>query len=270
MPTALIDGAALHYEVEGDSDRECVLLIPGIGLAADSWAGVAARVIEAGYRTVIIEPRGSGRSSPPAGALSSEGCADDAIAVLDHAAIERAHVVGLSMGGMIAQQVAIRHPKRVTSLVLTSTYGQPDEWSRRIFELRRMLIESFGLEAGFRFSSLFVFSPELFREQFDFIAARESAQATIDQDAFLAQIELCLSHSALANLGSITAPTLVIAGERDMLASAVQSRELAEAIPGARLELVPNATHAMVWDERAGYPDRLLAFLVKQAKVGIQ
>jgi 3-oxoadipate enol-lactonase len=268
MPTALRDGNALHYETSGEAGREPVLLIPGIGLGADSWAVVTERLVDAGYRAVVVEPRGSGRSAAPLGPYTSEDVADDVVAVLDDAGLARVHLVGLSMGGMIAQQVAIRHPDRVLSLVLTSTYAQPDEWSRRIFELRRSLIRTFGLETGFRFSSLFVFSPEAFREQADFISGREAAQREIDKDAFLAQVELCLSHSTLERLGGIAAPTLVIAGERDMLTSAVQNRELAEAIPGARLEIVPGATHGLVWDERAGYADRLLAFLAEQSNGG--
>ncbi len=269
MPTAIApDGVHLDFDVAGEGDD--VLLVPGIGLSRACWSGVRGRFVDAGYRTIGYDPRGSGQSEKPDRPYTAEDVADDAAAVLSAAGAEQAHVVGLSMGGMIAQDLAIHHPQLVRSLVLTSTYGRVDGWSRRIFELRRELIEEMGLEVAFRMSFLFVFSPYAFRDSPEVIEQIEQSVAAVDRAAFLRQLQFCLDHDALDRIGSFEAPTLVVCGEFDLLTSAIQNRELAAAVPGARLVAVPRASHGLLWERPAEYADEVVGFLdaVRTGRIG--
>lgn len=264
MPVAMSSGVGIRFEQEGSG--EPVLLIPGIGLGIASWADIRKRFVDAGYQVTVIEPRGSGESDKPAGPYTGEAFADDVAAALDAAGVEKAHVVGLSMGGMIAQEVAIRRPDRVRTLVLTATYARTDGWSRRIFELREEIILSLGLAASFKLSFLFVFSPLSFREHRELIESREQSMQAVDRDAFLEQIRFCLNHDTEQRLGAIRAPTLVISGEFDLLTSSIQNAELAAAIEGARHLVVAGASHGLIWERPEEYAEHVLAFLREQAQ----
>jgi pimeloyl-ACP methyl ester carboxylesterase len=261
-------GAKLFCEEQGDQDGQPVILIPGIGLTTTSWSDVTRRLTAEGFRVILMDPRGSGRSDKPRGPYSGDTMAADVVAVLDHVGVGRAHVVGLSMGGMIAQEVAIRYPERVAKLILTSTYARVDAWSKRVLELRRAVITNLGFQTGFQFSSLFVFSPQAFRERRDFIAQREAEQAQVDGPSFLAQLDFLLAHDTESHLKAIRARTLVICGELDMLTSALQNQELAAGIADATLEIVRGASHGMVWDRTDEYADRILSFLRQPVAAG--
>jgi pimeloyl-ACP methyl ester carboxylesterase len=264
MAFATSSGVRIRFEQEGSG--EPVLLIPGIGLGTSSWAEISARLAAAGYQALAMEPRGSGESEKAPGPYTGEAFAADAVAVLDAAGVRRAHVVGLSMGGMIAQELAIRHPKRVGALVLTSTYARTDGWSRRIFELREELIRSVGLATAFKLSFLFVFSPLSFREHAELVESREQAMHDVDEAAFLEQVRFCLTHDTEARLSAIRTSTLVICGELDLLTSRIQNAELAAAIDGAELLLVPGASHALVWERADEYARHVIGFLQAQAE----
>ena len=226
------------------------MLVPGLGMAEAVWADARGR-LEPEYQVITVDPRGSGRSDKPQGPYRGDLVAADLEAVLDAARVERAHVVGMSMGGMIAQELALRAPERVASLMLVSTYAAPDQWARRVLEARRVLIERLGFAEQFRLAVHFVFSPKAFRTIPEFIAGleRRIAENPPDQEAYLSQLEYCLAHDATDRLGSLDLPTLVATGSDDVLTSRIQGRELAGLIPGARYHEIPETSHGMVWEE---------------------
>ena len=122
MPNATIRELDMYYEVAGSG--EPLLLIMGLGADLNAWVRQTP-VLSTRYRTVTIDNRGVGRSSKPPGPYSTAQMADEAAGLLDHLGVERAHVLGVSMGGMIAQEVALRHPRRVGTLTLVCTYAAP-------------------------------------------------------------------------------------------------------------------------------------------------
>jgi 3-oxoadipate enol-lactonase len=121
MAYARLNDINLYYEVHGSG--EPVLLIPGLGSDAGTWATFLP-VLKDGYKSILLENRGSARSTKPEGPYTTESMAEDAVALLDHLGIEQVHLIGKSMGGMIAQIFAARHPERVRSLVLACTFMQ--------------------------------------------------------------------------------------------------------------------------------------------------
>jgi 3-oxoadipate enol-lactonase len=255
MPRTRSGDIEINYTDRGSG--EAVVFLPGLGMSEATW-GVHAERVARTHRALSIDPRGSGASDTPDEPYLPETVAADVVAVLDDVGVERAHVVGQSMGGMIAQDLALRHPERVRSLVLVSTFGTTDEWSRALMESRRRLIAAGGLPLQFAVSIHFVFSPKAFRELGPFIAGLQERLSTHppDEAAYLRQIDYIAAHDALSRLSELTMPVLVVAGGDDMLTSAIQNRELAAAA-GARYEEFAEASHGLIWEE----PDRFGALL---------
>jgi 3-oxoadipate enol-lactonase len=253
--------AGISYGDRGDGS-ETVLFIPGLGMREATW-GMHAEVISRGRRALTMDPRGSGDSDTPDSAYTSATVVADVAAVLDDAGVDAVHVVGQSMGGMIAQDFALACPDRVRSLTLVSTYARADEWSRGIMLARRRMIDAGGLELQFAISIHLVFSPRSFRDHRAFIASLQERLAASPPvlHAYLRQIDYVLQHDATPRLHEIGRPTLVVAGGHDVLTSAIQNRELADAIPGARYEEFADASHGLIWEEPERFADVLTAFL---------
>jgi len=256
MSTARVGSVELYWEEHGSGDP--LLLI--MGLAADSRAWMfqipdfAAR-----YRTIAFDNRGVGRSSKPAGPYTIHQMADDAAGLLDALHIERAHVVGVSMGGMIAQELALRHPARVRGLVLACTYPEPDAdvERQREFSLQQfggsvnasgeLSIDLSALDPMMFFQHLL---PTVFNQEF---IERELAKLLplftgaleygFSMEAILGQVEAVMGHKATDRLHQIAAPTLVITGDADRLVPPGNSDILARHIPGAKLVKIPGGSH---------------------------
>ncbi|MFF9219706.1 alpha/beta fold hydrolase [Streptomyces viridosporus] len=222
-----------------------VLLIAGLGDPAEAWQsqfdGLADR-----YRLTAFDNRGVGRTPLPEGPLSVPHMADDAAALLRALEIPTAHVAGFSGGSFIAQELALRHPGLVRSLVLMSTCAQPDAYFRAMARFWHWMVERAPseramLEAFF----LWVYTP------------RAHADGTVDRiiedtlafphpqsvDAFQRQIASFADHDTLDRLAEITAPTLVLAGELDIAAPPRLGRVVADRIPGAEFEVLPGEAH---------------------------
>jgi 3-oxoadipate enol-lactonase len=260
MPHALSGDVRIHYTVDGDGPP--VLLIPGLGMSAATWGAVGGR-LAGSHRVIYADPRGSGESDTPDVAYTGEVVAADMAAVLDAVGVEQAHVVGMSMGGMIAQHLALEAPERVRSLSLVSTYAATDEWSRRILESRRWLIDQGGLPAQFRVSIFFVFSPYAFRELPDFIHGLEArlAESPPDEAAYRRQLEFCLAHDTSGLLDALDVPTLVLVGSHDFLTSPLAARDLAALVPTAQYEEIEGASHGLIWEQSDHVAELLSRFL---------
>jgi 3-oxoadipate enol-lactonase len=258
---ALSGTVRLHYERTGAGPP--VLLIMGLGMNATGWwrtVPVLAERLEA----IAFDNRGVGRSDRPEGPYSATGMADDAVAVLDAAGVERAHVYGISLGGMIAQEVALRHPERVDRLVLGATTpgGERavpiDDDARAFFARRAEMTAEEAVWASVPYNY-----GRRTREQHAGRIGEDIVQRLrypIEPEPYVAQLAAALGHDAGDRLGEIRAPTLVVHGEDDRMVPAANARILAGAIPGARAELWPGAGHLYPTDEPEA-DRRVLAFL---------
>lgn len=260
MPFAESGDCRLYFEDQGGGN--VIVLVPGLGLSADAWGVIAGKLVGS-HRVVSVDPRGAGRSDKPDERYTGPMVAADLASILDAAQIETAHVVGLSMGGMIAQEFAIRYPDRLKSLVLASTYAATDDWSRRIFEVRRMIIERIGLLEQFKLSVLTVTSPSTFRTKPEVVEGFERGliDNLPDKSAYLRQLQYCMDHDTHDRLSAIRVPTLVVTGSDDILTSRFQGRELAEGIPGAEFREVPGGSHVFLFEEPDLFAQTVLEFI---------
>jgi len=274
MSTAAINGIDVYYEEHGSGDP--LLLI--MGLAADSVAWMFQLPdFSAKYRTIVFDNRGVGRTSKPAGPYTISQMADDAAGLLDSLDVRRAHVLGVSMGGMIAQELALRHPQRVRGLVLGCTYAKPDEGvgrqlesSLKVFGGSRgpngeLQVDLSKLDPMMFFQHLLptVFNPPFIMNELPKLMQVFSGalQYGFSMDAILAQVVATQKHDTLDRLGKITAPTLVLTGDNDLLIPSANSDVLAAKIPGAKLTKIPGGSHGFNFETPDTFNTAVLEFL---------
>ena len=252
---------ALYWESEGAGAP--VLLVMGLGLSGGAWWRTVP-VLARRLRVITFDHRGVGRSRAFSPVYTTEAMADDAVAVLDAAGIERAHVYGISLGGMVAQQLALRHPERVRSLVLGATSpGGPRSVSPDPevldFVRRRLRMRS---EEAARASVPFNYGPRCRAEHperiEEDIARRLESPFSIR--AYREQLFAAGVHNTWGRLGRIVVPTLVVHGRHDRMVPFGNGELLAGRIPGARLRVLEESGHTYPTEE-PGVDEEIAAFL---------
>lgn len=250
MSEATNDGVRIAYEVLGDG--EPLLFVHGLGYDRRGWGPLPA-LLAADFQVLLFDNRGVGESDVPEGPYAVSQMAADAVAVLDGAGVERAHVLGVSLGGYIAQEIALTFPDRVRKLVLGSTAPG----GTRSHPMPQVGLEAFGRfpamerEAGLRLmveTSLGAHGvrerPELVEEIFAYRLERAPTLA-----GWQAQAYAGATFDAYDRVPGIAAPTLVIQGGADTVVDPRNADLLAELIPDARVEVVPERGHLVVWEE---------------------
>jgi len=256
MPTARVGDVDLYYEEHGSGDP--LLCIMGFATDSTGWLLQLPAFAER-HRTIVFDNRGVGRSDKPTTPYTIHEMADDAAGLLDHLGIPRAHVLGVSMGGMIAQELALRHPERVRGLVLAATFPEPDaateaqrtvlftQMGGTISETGEMRIDVTALDPLMFFQHLLplVFNDGFIQTELPKLMQLFSGalQYGFSFEAILGQLQAVMAHKATDRLADIHAPTLVLTGDADRLIAPANSDVLARAIPGATLVKIPGGSH---------------------------
>jgi 3-oxoadipate enol-lactonase len=276
VSTVLAPPPALHPTASGvaDSDGvwiawrahgvgEPVLMIMGFMGSSRAWFRLLPHVA-ASHRAIVFDNRGTGDSDRPAGLWSIHDLVRDAIAVLDAAGEESAHVIGASMGGMVAQQLALDHPERVRSLTLAATQAArrpgPPPWRMAASLALRSVLgpgRTFALVAPLLYSDR-TRSERRERLREDIRVRMEDATPAATGPAQLAAI---LRHDVRERLPELRMPVLVLHGEEDRLVPADMARELSLRIPGARLVLIPQCGHVITTDAEERAVPEILGFI---------
>jgi pimeloyl-ACP methyl ester carboxylesterase len=265
MPYADDGPVKLSYREFGKHhEGSPVLGIMGFALDARFWAGQVPAVAQS-HRFITFDNRGVGRSSGPP-ITSIADMARDALTVLDSLEIERAVVFGESMGGAVAQQLALEHPDRVDALILAVTWARPIEFMRRQHQIARFTVTQGDPAMLTEISLVRMFTPGFFEmgsDAIDRMVESFTAQGGPDlpgKEILLAQIDAIDAHDVLDRLGEISCPTLVLGGKQDMMVPAFASEEIARAIPEARLQMFETG-HACMIEEMQPFNDEVSAFL---------
>jgi pimeloyl-ACP methyl ester carboxylesterase len=242
-----------------------VLLIMGLAYPSCMWHRTRP-ALAARYRTIAFDNRGVGKSDVPPGPYPIALMAADAAAVLNAAGVEKAHLFGVSMGGMIAQEFALQYPGRVRSLILgCTTAGGPtavhaESEATRLLMARDKLTPEQGAEAAVQF----IYDATTPRERIDEdIAVRRPWFPSLE--GYAAQLQGILAWESYSRLPQITAPTLVIHGEHDRLVPPGNGKLIAERIPGAKLLIIPHSSHLFTTDQPEAAHRAILQFLDQQA-----
>jgi 3-oxoadipate enol-lactonase len=257
---------SLYWESTGAG--EPVLLISGLGLSGGTWWRTVATLAKQ-FRVITYDHRGVGRSDALSHAYTTEAMADDAAAVLDAAGIERAHVYGMSLGGMVAQELALGHAHRLRSLVLGATQPGgpravvPDGDVVRFFMRRPQLPQEEAAWASVPYN----YGLRCRREMGERIAediARRLAHP-FNERAFRAQLTAGRMHNCLGRLSRVDVPTLIVHGEQDRMIPVGNAHLIPERMPAAQLHLLPGIGH-LYPTEAIGVDDTIGEFFAAVAE----
>jgi pimeloyl-ACP methyl ester carboxylesterase len=261
MPFVENQGAKLYWDELGSG--EPLLLIMGLSYPSYMWHR-SRPVLAQRYRTIALDNRGVGQSDTPPGVYSIALMASDAAAVLDAAAVETAHVFGVSMGGMIAQEFALQYPKRVRSLILGCTAaGGPHAVQAEPAALQTLMRQGMTPEESKEAIIPFIYDPATPRERIDEDMAIRMEWYPTPQ-GYMGQLQGIFGWEAYSRIAQITAPTLVIHGETDRLVPCANSQLIADRIPGAKLVLISHASHIFETDQPGVAHQAILDFLAAQ------
>lgn len=265
MPLVRTNGIDLYYEERGSGDP--LLLIMGITAPGSVWEKHAA-YWEKDFRCITADNRGVGLSDKPAGTYTTEQMADDYAGLLDTLQIGKVRVVGCSMGSTIAQQLAIRHPGKINSLVLMCPWARCDNTAKAIFHHMINCKARFTPEEFSLFIQLLIYSKSSWDDDKMFSEMEEarklSATALEHQPlhGLMGQAMACISHNVLDKLHQIRQPVLIIGGKEDGFTPLWMAEELAGAIPNAELHIYEGCGHAFHWEKIKDFNLRVRNWLI--------
>ncbi len=261
MSVAELTDVRCHYELLGE--REPLLLVHGLGVTCRSWDAVAAELAEH-FTLIMPDNRGIGRSEAKRPPHTLSDLTSDLVELLDHLQVERAHVMGISLGGIIAQQLAIEHPSRVSRLVLVSCTHQFTPYLRRIIALLGEVLRKFPAEMFARTFELLGASPQFVDADPEGFEERVRAKCgpSVSRAALGRHLRCLCREDRKDREQTIVAPTLVVAGEYDSLIPWCYSRHTACSIPGSRFVLVREAGH----NPMAECPERVMPEIIQFLK----
>jgi len=238
-----------------------LVLIHGLGYARWGWEPVVDALAEQ-FEVLLLDNRGIGESDAPPGPYTAEEMAGDVLRVLDEAAVARAHVLGTSLGGMIAQDVALAAPERVERLALACTTPGGPHAAPMPAQTVRLMAEAAALEplVALRRFVENALAPEAPDELVERILAHRVKTAQ-PLDGWLAQAAAGQAFDAWDRLPEVDAPTLVLHGEQDVVVDPANAELLAARIPGARVEMFPNCGHLLFWEQPSRFAQIVSEFL---------
>lgn len=248
---------------EHSHDGPPVLMIMGFGMRGDAWRRQSS-VLAEHYRVVTFDHAGIGDSDPvPTRRLTMSDLVADTVSILDMLGWSEAHIIGISMGGMVAQNLALQHPDRVLSLALVATHaGGVKRGLPPLEGIKRFILSNVGSQRMDSLAKL-LFPPEYLahHKEAAIQSLREDFRDPPPPETRLAQLHAVSTHRAAPHLHKISAPTLVVKPEKDILIHPHCSDELVRLIPGAVLETIPDAGHGIVRQTPDALNSILLEFL---------
>lgn len=251
MPSVDASGTELHYLRAGAG--EPLLLIQGMSATHLAWGRPFLEELERSFETIVFDNRGMGLSGEAEIPFMIADMAADTASLLDALGLESVHVVGISMGGMIAQELALAQPERVRTLTIGASYCGGPEGTLMDPEDLQMLAAAFASgerERVFRAMWEINLSPAFREDDSRYEAFSEMATALPSpQPVILQQMRACGAHDTHERLGQIDVPTLVVHGDEDRLLRYANGRQIASLIPGARLETLPGVGHMFWWEQ---------------------
>jgi len=240
------DGTRIWYDLSGKRSGDAVVMIQGLGADSRGWA-FQRRAIGRSHRVITVDNRGVGRSDRVR-TFDLEVMAADVLAVLDHAGVDAAHVIGASMGGVIAQIMAARHPRRVRSMVLCCTAARHHEWRRELLEDWAEVASQQGMRALLGRAMRWLIGPRSHRRFAAPIGLLGHLILSCPAESFVGQIEaiLAMDDAVADEARGVTIPVLIVVGSQDILTPAGDSEELAEIYTNSDLVLINGAAHGFM------------------------
>jgi len=255
----------MFYMEAGAGDP--LVLVMGFGGDHLAWGLQVPAFVEK-YRVIAFDNRGVGQTDAPDQPYSTAMMADDTVGLMDALGVDRAHVCGVSMGGMIAQEIALRHPARVRTLQLHATLARPDAYMHALTDAWRRVRPKLERVEWLRTLGLWLFAPVTYAERPQFVEfvlqnalANPYPQSLV---GFYRQGEAVRGHDTLERLEQLRCPTLVSVADHDILVPPRFSHAIAERVPGAEMKIIADAGHAYMWERADAFNAMCLEFLARR------
>jgi pimeloyl-ACP methyl ester carboxylesterase len=265
MPYLETEGTSTYYEIHGSG--EALLLVAGLASDSQSWLPVVEDLARS-FTVILFDNQGVGRTRPMDSYISISGMADRCVLLLDGLGVERAHVLGHSMGGFIAQKMAVRYRHRLLSLVLAATARKNSSRNDCLFSAWAESLQSGAdLENWFRDVFCWLFTERFFDDLEVVSAAAQYAAAypyPQSPKAFANQVRAIAEFGGAAALPDLSLPILVLAGSEDILLPRQASEALAKAMPGSQFAVIPEAAHSIHVEQPASFCHAVREFLEKE------
>ncbi len=270
MSSGYVDsnGTNIYYQIRGTG--EPLVLLMGFGADGNVWEQHAA-VYEQHFQCIILDNRGVGLSDQPKGPYTTKIMAADTIAVMDNLGVQKTRIAGISMGGAIAQEVAINYPDRVRSLALISTWPVFNNYAKTVYENLKKLRVTSNPDDFMELLQLWIFAPPHYDDNLaDLQAGQQAAAATETpqtQNGFEGQLDACIHHDSVDRLHQIKVPTLITIGQMDIFTPPPFSAILHEKIAGSQLVNFPTGGHVHHWEDLERFNRVTLEFLLQDDKI---
>ncbi|HQZ27342.1 MAG: alpha/beta hydrolase [Verrucomicrobiales bacterium] len=264
MPHVEANGIQIYYEERGSGDP--LVLIMGITATGDVWEAHAAEW-SSGFRCIMADNRGVGQTDKPPGDYSSAMMADDYAGLMDALGIEKARIVGVSMGSIIAQQLCLRHPEKVQSAVLMCPWAKVDRYAASVFDHMAVCKAHLDNEQFMEWIQLLIFTKP-FWDNDEAYEGLVSGRKDFDTNprpqplhGLRGQVAACVNHDVLADLGKIAAPCFVLGGKDDIFTPSWMGQQVAAGIPNCDSHFYDGAGHAFHWEVLADFNPRVFEWL---------
>jgi aminoacrylate hydrolase len=263
MPKVKVADGEISYEESGEG--EPLIFVSGLNGVARYWQPQIP-VFSKRFRVIAYDQRGTGGSDRLQREFSLDQMASELAALMDALYVPSAHIVGLSTGGAIGQTLAIVEPRRVSRLVMCSTWTHCDPWFRRLFEARRLMYRTAGTELHQMFHPLWLYPPDYVNTHDTEIdeERKRTVAASPPVEISIGRIDALLKFDRRCDLGRIAAPTLVIASADDYITPSYYAKALASAIPGAKLEILPGGGHSISKTRAETFNSLVMDFLTEK------
>jgi pimeloyl-ACP methyl ester carboxylesterase len=262
MPIVRANGIHINYEERGEG--EPLILIMGLGADGAVWE-LHAQAYEQHFRCILMDNRGAGLSDKPAGPYTTGMMADDTAGLMDALGIETARVAGVSMGGAIAQNLALRHPEKVQSMVLVSTWARCDTYTKIVFEHFKKMRAVSAPGDFMELLQLWIFAADHTEAHLDdLLLAQQDARENpnpMPQHTFDAQCDACITHDTVDKLDTIQIPTLITVGDADIFTPYHFSKAIHDKIVDSELFVLERVGHAHHWEKLVEFNNKTTAFL---------
>lgn len=257
------NGTKIYYQVRGEG--EPLVLLMGFGADGNTWEKHVLEY-EKHFRCILLDNRGVGRSDQPEGPYTTAMMAADTVAVMHHAGIDNARVAGISMGGAIAQELALHYPSKVRNLILISTWPGFNNYAKTVYQNLKKLRVTSKPDEFMELLQLWIFAPPFYEHGLKGLKEGQSAAASNphpqSRKGFEGQLDACIHHNTVSRLQKISVPTLITVGGMDIFTPPIFSQVLHKGIKGSKYVSFPEGGHVHHWEDLDRFNNITTEFLL--------
>lgn len=244
------NGTKIYYEIRGEGDP--LVLLMGFGADGSVWEKHVSEY-EKHFKCIVLDNRGVGKSDQPKGPYSTRTMAEDTVAVMRHAGVDKARVAGISMGGAITQELVLNFPEMVRSIALISTWPKFNNYAKTVYENLKKLRVTSKPQDFMELLQLWIFAPPFYEHGMsDLKEGQQGAKNNTKpqtQNGFEGQLDACINHDSVSRLGEIKVPALITIGDMDIFTPPAFSKMLHKGISGSEYVSFPEGGHVHHWED---------------------